>query len=213
LANSSDLSRRNVWKPIAAGLVAAAVIPSAANAAAPLLGLIEAHRAAHSAFCRAIDHENEMEEAYEAAFPQTIQVPSLIGGGLSMSNGYDECKKFIADSYQCQRDHLTPLSRIAPELAEQARAALDVKEVENMALIDEVFAEEETRKEVFGFAAAMRAKEEADDAEIEAAVALCVYPCKTIDEAAIKAKYLKSAPGFKDGLQPDHAEALLKSFC
>jgi hypothetical protein len=59
----------------------------------------------------------------------------------------------------------------------------------------------------------MRAKEEADDAEIEAAVALCVYPCKTIDEAAIKAKYLKSAPGFKDGLQPDHADALLKSFC
>jgi hypothetical protein len=60
--------------------------------------------------------------------------------------------------------------------------------------------------------AADRAKDEANAAEIKAAVALCSYPCKTLDDVRIKAEYVLTAPIFSDGLEPDQIEALLQSF-
>jgi hypothetical protein len=50
-----------------------------------------------------------------------------------------------------------------------------------------------------------------EEAEHEAAIAVCAYRCRTLEETRIKAKYLASAPGLKD-LWEDHVEALLESF-
>jgi hypothetical protein len=138
-------------------------------------------------------------------------VQSLLGagGGCGMQHGLERSKEIIAKSYQHQRDVLTPLSRIAPELAEQARAALDAKEIENMELVDRLFADEEARKETFGFAAAERAWTATNNAEDEALTALCAYPCETIAEARIRAEYLVSMSG---ELQDYHFDTLLQSF-
>jgi hypothetical protein len=134
------------------------------------------------------------------------------GGRCGMRNGLERSKEIIAGSYQHQRNALTPPSRIAPELAEHARAALDAKEIENMELVDRLFADEEARKETFGLAAASRVRGAASDAEDEALTALCTYPCETMVEARIKAEYLVSTVAFSDGLQEEHTEALILSF-
>ena len=107
----------------------------------------------------------------------------------------ERSKEIIAESYQRQRNALTPLSRIAPDLAEQGRAAFDAKEAENMELINRLFADEEARKEDFGRAAASRDLERSRrHAEEEALTALCAYACETMAEARMKAEYLISMP-------------------
>lgn len=62
------------------------------------------------------------------------------------------------------------------------------------------------------YAGAKRDLEATGEAEWEAAIAVCAYQCQTLEEARLKAAYLATAPGLKDGLQPEHIEALLASF-
>jgi hypothetical protein len=165
-------SRRAMIGALAALPIASVPAVAGIAGASPLRGLIDAHRIAFNTFNQAIDREYELEEAYKEAFPPEEMpfVPSLLGagGGCGMRNGLERSKEIIAGSYQHQRNALTPLSRIAPELAEQARAALDAKEAENMELVDRLFADEEARKETFGLAAAERARAATDNAEDEA---------------------------------------------
>jgi hypothetical protein len=205
-------SRRAMIGALAALPIASVPAVAGIAGASPLRGLIDAHRVAYDAFIQAIDREDELEGAYKEAFPPEEMpfVPSLLGagGGCGMQHGLERSKEIIAESYQRQRDALTPLSRIAPELAEQARSALDAKEAENMELVARLFADEEARKDTFGLAAASRAWSAACDAEDEALTALCAYPCENIAEMRIKAEYLVSMP---DELQ-DHVDALLQSF-
>ena len=214
-------SRKSSRRSILAGMAGAAMLPTAAMAgtvapaaaASPdLYRLIEDHRTAYRALEEAIDREQAFETAYDDVYSDPVIVPSLLGGGLGMSNGHEVCKKQIAAGYETQRERLTQLARVAPDLAEQVRAVMDAKEAENMTLVDRVFAEEEARREAFGWAAAKRDSEAASDAEIAAAMAICAYPCGTIEEARIRAEYLATAPIFSDGLQPDQVEALLLSF-
>lgn len=209
--NTISPNRRAVLTGLAAAAVVGAAVPAEA-ASSDLPRLIEDHRAAYRAFIEAIDLEQEVEAAYEAAHGDTIIVPSLLGGGYGMSNGYDDCKKHIAAGDENQRERLKQLSRVAPELAEQVRAVMDAKEAENMVLVDRVFAEEEARQEAFGLAAAKRNYHATSDAERDAAIAICAYPCRTLEEARLKAEYLATAPGLNDELQPEHVEALLQSF-
>jgi hypothetical protein len=207
-------SRRAMIGALAALPIASMPAVAGVAGASPLRGLIDAHRVAFDAFCQATDRENELEEAYKEAFPpeEVPFVPSLLDAGscgCGMQNGLERSKEIIAGSYQHQRNALTPLSRIAPELAEQARSALDAKEAENMELVDRLFADEEARKETLGLAAAERAWAATNNAEDEALTALCAYPCETIAEARIKMEYLAST---SDELQSHHVEALVLSF-
>jgi hypothetical protein len=44
-------------------------------------------------------------------------------------------------------------------------------------------------------------------------MALCSYPCRTIEEARIKAAYLQSAPSWRDKIgEENFVRALLRSF-
>jgi hypothetical protein len=214
----SALARRQVLQGGAAMAVAALGVSGSPKAAfasvsSDLARLIKDHRVAYRAFCKAIDREQEMEAAYyKAKNHDTIIVPCLLGGGASLSQGYEFCQEHITGAYENQRDRLTPLSRVAPELAEQVRAVMDAKEAENAILVDRVFAEEEARQEAFGLAGAKRDLEATGEAEEDAAIAVCAYRCQTLEEARLKAAYLAEAPGLGDGLQPDHVKALLASF-
>jgi hypothetical protein len=136
-------SRRAMIGALAALPIASMPAVAGVAGASPLHGLIDAHRVAYDAFIHAMDQEEQMEEAYKEAFPEMPTVPSLIGGSRDMRHGVDDCKEFITIIYERQRERLFPLSRIAPEIAEQARAALDAKEAENMELVDRLFADEE----------------------------------------------------------------------
>jgi hypothetical protein len=91
-------------------------------------------------------------------------------------------------------------NRVAPELADQMRAALDKTEAENAALLNRMLAEEEARKEASGLAQAERAWEATADAEEEAFMAICSYRCRTPDEARLKAEYLLTTSTVKDNL-------------
>jgi hypothetical protein len=204
-------SRRAMIGALAALPIASMPAVAGVAGASPLRGLIDAHCVAFDTFNRAIDREQELEEAYKEAFPpeQMPFVPILLGGSHDMRYGVDDCREFITIIYERQRERLFPLSRIAPELAEQARSALDAKEAENMELVARLFADEEARKETFGLAAASRVRDAASDAEDELLTALCAYPCETMAEARIKAEYLVST---SDELQSHHVDALLQSF-
>jgi hypothetical protein len=114
--------------------------------------------------------------------------------------------------YESQRQRLDTLAHIAPDIAENARAAIDAKEAENMALIDKAFEEEEARKEAFGLAEVQRRWEATNDAETEAATALCSYQCKTIEEARIRAEYILQTPLIRDEGEGEYLTALLRSF-
>jgi hypothetical protein len=154
-----------------------------------------------------------VKDAYKAENHDMIVVPCLLGGGFSLEYGHEFCQEHITGAYENQRERLRPLSRVAPDLAEQVRAGMDAKQAENIALMDRVFAEEEARQEAFGLAAAQRDLEATGDAEEKAAIAVCAYRCLTLEEARLKAAYLTTAPGLKsDGLQPEHVKALLASF-
>lgn len=179
---------------------------------AKIAELIEAHRRAHAAFERAIGDMERAEEAYAEAHVDGFDVPSLLGGSCGSRNGLDGCKREIAAGYDNQRRGLLCLSRIAPDLAEQARAVLDAKEIENMALVDRVFAEEAERQERFGLAAAERARDEACDAEEAAALALCSQSCESHDEERLRAEYILSAGAILDDGNGEHFSALLRSF-
>jgi len=209
-------SRRAMIGALAALPIASMPAVAGVAGASPLRGLIDAHRVAFDAFIQALDREDELKGAYKEAFPPEEMpfVPSLLGagGGCGMQNGLERSKEIIAGSYQHQRNALTPLSRIAPELAEQARAALDAKEIENMELVDRLFADEEARKETFGLAAASRVRDAVCDAEDEALTKIWGYSCETPEEARIKVEYLLSKPDFVNEAQPDHVEALVLSF-
>jgi len=158
----------------------------------------------------AIDHFNAVEAAYETAY-ETVLVPVLLGGACETMLGNEECAKHIARAFADQRARMKYLSRLAPELGEQVAALLDAKEAENLGLLKEALAKEEADKEAFGLAAATRAYDEKDDAEHEAALKLCAYQCRTIEEAAMKAEYIASS-AIRDQMETDHAKALLGSF-
>jgi len=204
----NQISRR----AFAAGLALAPVAGlAAAETPTNIYELIDAHRGAHQAFERAIDDLQRFEDAYEEAHGDGFQVPCLLGGSMGSINGYEECKRHFKSAYETNRRNMRCLSNIAPELAEQALAAFDSKEIENMALIDELFAEEAARREKFGLAEAERRREETGEAERVAALALCSYQCQALEEARIRAEYIMQASIIHED-EGEYFSALLRSF-
>jgi hypothetical protein len=205
---TQQISRR----ALAAGL-ALAPVAGLAGAATPakIYEMIDAHRSANRAFERAIDDLQRFTDAYEEANGDGFQVPCLLGGGMGSSNGYEECKRHFKSAYETNRRNMRCLSNIAPELAEKALAAFDFKEIENMALIDELFAEEAARREKFGLAEAERRWEETSEADSVAALALCSYQCQTLEEARIRAEYIMQASIIHED-EGEYFSALLRSF-
>jgi hypothetical protein len=207
------ITRRSVTTGLAAVVTAIPAVGTfSKSASSDLTRLIKEHRVAYRAFCKAITREEKMNGAYKKAHTDKTTVLCLLGGGYSLSSGYEFCQENIASAYRNQRDRLPQLTRVAPDLAEQFRSVMDAKEAENMDVLDRTFAEEEARKEAFGLARAERELEATGEAELEAAIAVCAYPCATLEQVRLKAEYLAKAPGLSDGLQEEQVEALLQSF-
>jgi len=201
----------------AAPALAIAATPAAALASRPcpsdaLQAVLDRHTVTADAFDVAIRHANEIRRAYEAAQGDTVIVPCFLGGGMGMSNGREACRAHVSEVYGNQRHRLPQIMRLDPDLGERLRETLDRREVENLELVDRMFAEEEARREAFGLAEAERRESEADAAEQEAAMAVLSYRCRTLGEVVRRAAYLQTGPLFSTCLlTEEQAEALLDS--
>jgi hypothetical protein len=204
----SKTSRRAILAGLAAA--PAAALPALADDG-ELAALITAYSKAHEAFTAACGELERAEDAWTGANSKGFLVPSFVNGAIESRFGIEECKKWISDSYSRSRDALKGFAKIAPEQAAQMRQALDAKEAENLALVDRLFEEEEERKEAFGLGPAERRWRQTCDAEDRAALALCSYPCRSLEEARIKAAVILGSP-IVDGVDEELLTAFLQSF-
>jgi hypothetical protein len=207
-----DPSRRAVI----AGGTAAAVLgmiaaPVHAGEKSGLTNLIAHHKTVRQALCVAIDAQEEIEARYKAVYPKTIFTPSA-HCFYELHSGYDFCKDGIVEDFEEQRKMLKSLARLDPAAGEVALAAIDAKEAERIATLDENFAALDAREEEFGLGAANRLYEETRDAEREAILALLAYRCRNIEEARIKTEYVYS-PALRAEIHEDeYLETFLRSF-
>lgn len=93
-----------------------------------------AHRASGERFGDACQNEDELSSAYRDTYEEAT-APCLLGDVISLRSDRDDCVAVIAQRFDAQRKQLEKLARVAPEIAAQAVAALDAKEVENVALL------------------------------------------------------------------------------
>jgi hypothetical protein len=151
-ANAATLPDRRLFLSTGAAAMVASAVKSPAHAAeaSELTVLIERNRAARAAFCDAIDVQNEAEERYDAAYPGPFLTPAGPGYNYDLCHGYDFCEDGIKADFADQRKRLKGLAHLDPAAGDLALAAIDAKEAERLATLDENFAALEARKEAFG---------------------------------------------------------------
>jgi hypothetical protein len=189
----------------AAGVSALAILPAIAAAApapgssphAELSAMIEAHRAAFLALDKVYDR-------VEFSYPdgETL-VPSLGGVWYSVGLSLDEIREHIETDFARELGNIETISKMSPPVGSDARSLLEAKRAACLAPLEEIFAEH---------SAAVSAWKVAQPAEENATMAICAYRCVTIDEAAIKAKYLAHREAIQESLTDVHWSALLRSF-
>jgi hypothetical protein len=211
----ADTSRRAILVGLAAAPVTLAPAIAEQASSGELARLIEAHQKAYDAFEDICGREDDMCYAYRqarAAEPEVI-VPCLLGGGISTRRGYEDCRNHIEDRFGVQRGSVKELARagVDRKAAKKMLASLKTKEVENMALLDRLFAEEEAREEAFGLAAMKREHRALNDAEDAAFIAICGYVCQSAEESRRKGEYVARFHKLTGGLQSAHVDALLQS--
>lgn len=173
--------------------------------------LIEGHQAAYEKWRAALSRLDDVERAYEAN-REPVKIPISTGHLLEECafSGMVDCRGQVSGFYACARLHVRTMGRIAPDIAAQYEAALEVAEQENLALVDRIFAEEEDRREASGLTAAENAEADASEAEDVAMMALLAFPPQTIEQAQRRARYLMTTR-YRDTLCPE-AAAFLQSF-
>jgi hypothetical protein len=175
---------------------ALAILPAAASIPTTrLFALIEAHRVARAAFNEAID-------AMEAAEPdEETVIPGIDAPYTVKSHQCEDLKAYIEDEFAEEMEKTATISALSPALGEHARAVLEARKALCLTRLDEVFADYSVAEATYKAASA---------AEDDAIMAICAHRCATIEEAAIRARYIRSSP-IKDELQQGHMDALLVS--
>ena len=180
---------------------------SAAAATSDLEGLIAAHRSALAEFYAAIDAEQAAEAALKDKHPEGFLVPNIFGLKIDgMIFDIDESKEFIIGAFEDRRKSLASIESLAPGSTGEAYKALAEKQAEALAAVDATF-----EKETGELTRAERHLEEASEAEIEAAHAICAYRCSTLEEVRKKAEYALSIPLIKDNSGEELTLAFIRS--
>lgn len=201
----TETSRRLFLAAGSAGAAFGAL--SAVARPSDLDSLIEAHRRALVAFEDAFGAEQAAQAAFDAKHPKGITVPSGFGGCYSVDiTSRDEAKAIIAEDFERARVHLTNIERIAPGSTAFALTALAAKEADVIAAVDAIL-----DKEAGDLKAAEKKRREASEAEDAAVLAVCAYPCTTIEEARRKAAYVAAIPSIED-FGDGHVLAFIRSF-
>jgi hypothetical protein len=182
-----------------AGASALAILPAAAGTASTpqLSALIEAHRKARAAFCQAID-------VLEAAEPnKETRIPGFGDKFYRAGDRYDDIVAHIDHDCAKEIGKTATISALSPALGEQARAVLEARKTFCLARLDEAFADHAIAESAYNAASA---------AEDDAVTAICAHRCATLEEVAIKCRYLLRDSPIKDEIQTEHYDALFGSF-
>jgi hypothetical protein len=193
---SETLNRRAAFGALAS-VPALAVLPAIARppSATQLSALIAAHRAARAAFCETVD-------ALEATEPGEETVIPGFGGAASYParQRKSDTAEEIDRDFAAELKKTATISGLSPELGKQALAVLEARKAFCLARLEEAFADH---------AIAETAYDSANGVEDEALMAICEHHCSSLEEAAIRAKYLVDS---RVDLQTEHIDALLASF-
>lgn len=189
------INRRTVIAaPLFAGAVATVATVETANAAPnAMIALIDAHQASWKHFGKVCDKLSSKEDAYDAFVKANGGKPLVfksLGGALELRNDPDTLKQDITAEYFRARERLHFLAKITPELAEQAREALDQAAAKDLLAVDTAYENEAQRRQKFGLTAVRKAWEAADEASHAALMAICAYRCQTAEEYRMKGAYL-----------------------
>jgi hypothetical protein len=180
-----------------ASVPALAILPAAASppSTTALANLIEEHRAAWAAFGRLV-------EALEAAEPDgSILVPCLASEPIAVKGQRREgLINIIEDNFKSEAKKLRRLTELSPELGGAALERLEGARDACRARLEEVFADYRVVEDTY---------DNAGDAEDDALMAICAHRCASLEEAAIRARYLTSNT---IDLQTQHIDALFASF-
>jgi hypothetical protein len=136
-----------------------------------------------------------------------VLVPcSLWGsGGFELRHGHETCAEQLDREYKAAEMRIrSTLERGDPKLSRQVIAEHRAKHKKDQAQLDRMWSE----------SAQARIEQELDmtgGAELEALKAVCVYRCRNLQEAAIRAEYLLTTSYVRDTWD-DHEKALLQSF-
>ena len=195
------LTRRSVTAGLAVAVTAIPAVGLAKGAedATELNALIKAHRGAFRAFGVAIDREQAARDLLRKGEP--IVDFDFLRTGNSLYIGQEDCTQILSREFENCRSKLKMLERIMPDAAKEAEAILDAKQADDMAVVDQAFAE---------YNAAETTRSDASDAEEHALTAICSYRCRSPEETRIKAEYLLTTVTLNDCWEND-AKAVLKS--
>jgi hypothetical protein len=191
---SEPLNRRAALGALTS-IPALAVLPVMAPASTTQISaLIETHRAAYAAFCATID-------PLEAAEPdKETPVPGFGDKSYCAGDRYDDIVAHIDHAYAAELEKTAAISALSPEIGRQARALLEARKAFCLSRLDEVFADHAIAEATWNGAR---------EAEDDAIMAICEHRCSSLEEAAIRARYLASPT---IDLQTEHVDALLASF-
>jgi aminopeptidase N len=179
-----------------ASVPALAILPAASAPSTPQLSaLIEAHRAAWAAFCAAIDPLEAAEPDLEAFTPSFDDAHPY-----RAHQRKDYISEQIEEDFAEALKKTATISALSPALGEQARAVLEARKTFCLARLEEAFADH---------ALAETAYNSANDTEDEALMAILEHRCSSLEEVAIRAKYLVDS---RVDLQTEHIDALFASF-
>jgi len=178
-----------------ASVPALAILPGASPpSTTQLAALIEAHRTARATFCAAID-------PLEAAEPdEETVIPGFGGSSYPARQRKDDIAEEIERDFAAELKKTATISALSPALGEQARAVLEARKAFCVARLEEAFADHSLAETAYN---------SASNAEDEALMAICEHRCSSLEEAAIRAKYLGDFPV---DLQTEHIDALFASF-
>ena len=143
-----------------------------------LVDLIVAHRKTSAAFGAAV-------ATLEAAEPDSGVRLSFLGRELC-AIGDSDPGRLIEEMeiiFQHELEKLSTISRLSPELGEAARGRLETGKADCLAQVEEVFADHRGAEQAY---------DDALDAEDNALLALCSHRCTSIEEIAVKVRYLAS---------------------
>ncbi|WP_271896362.1 hypothetical protein [Candidatus Phyllobacterium onerii] len=203
-----NINRRTVIAALPfAGAAATVVTVATAHEVqlSPLAAMIEAHKVSWNKFGKVAAQLSRKEDAYRAyvnANGGRPLVSKSLGGAYELSGDGSTAKENIAADYFKQRGRLASLEKIAPQLAEQAREALDRAAAQDLLAVDAAYEQETERKRKFGLTKALQAYEDAHTAHIAALHDICSYRCQTLEEYRMKGLYL-TQPEVRDTLIDD----------
>jgi aminopeptidase N len=193
---SSPMNRRAALGALAS-VPALAILPAVAgpSSATLLSALIEAHRTARAAFCDTIDPLEAAEPDLEAVTPSFDDAAPY-----QAHQRKDDIAEQIEEDFAAELKRTATISALSPALGEQALAVLEARKAFCVARLEEAFADHSLAETAYN---------SASNAEDEALMAICEHRCSSLEEAAIRAKYLGDFPV---DLQTEHIDALFASF-